>query len=279
MKLDDRDWSRLSLPEKIRCLEVEGCVVLPDLIDDAGLATLRAALAALEPQPIRPGSQLWYVPAVQWSACAPAVALIAHPPALAFLRAVLGDEVTCMNASYARTDPGYPGMPLHADCAPYGSALFGPIASVPISVRFFYYLDDLTPERAPLRVLPYSHLSLHRDATPYRRHRAHPEEVTITCRAGTAVVLHGRLFHAAGANRDVVSRALYTISYRPSWAGPVWRVPPHDRDKLAQLPPAVRALFGSPNGRRADPRVPIAPGEASAAARGLGPGRWSEGAY
>ena len=45
-------------------------------------------------------------------------------------------------------EPGYPGMSLHADCQPYGSDLFGPLASVPVSLRVLYYLHELTPERS-----------------------------------------------------------------------------------------------------------------------------------
>ncbi|WP_437759679.1 phytanoyl-CoA dioxygenase family protein [Sorangium sp. So ce1389] len=274
MTFTDHAARRPPLGEQIRALEVEGFAVLPGLLDPAALAAARAGFARLEPMRTRFSDRQWFVPSVQWSGCAEVVALIAHPPALAFLRAALGDEIVCTNASYARTDPGYPGMPLHSDVQPYGSKLFGPIASVPVSVRVLYYLDDLTESRAPLRVVPSSHLSLHRDATPYRRHRSHPDEVVITCPAGTAVVLHGRLFHGVGANTSPESRAVYTIAYRPAWAGPARRVPPHEPEKLAGLPREVRALLASPNKRAADDRIPIAKGDDSASALGLGPSRW-----
>lgn len=272
MRGEDRDWERLAPEERVRRLEVEGYVLLPGLLDASHLVALRSAFASLTPRPVGASRQLWSVPAVQWSGCAPAVLLIAYPPMLAFLRAALGEDIVCMNASYARTDPGYPGMPLHSDTQPYGSELFGPLASVPVSVRVLYYLDDLTPERAPLRLLPYSHLSLHADAQPYRRHRSHPDEVLLTCEAGSAVVIHGRLFHAVGANTAAGSRAVYTISYRPGWAGPARRVPPHDPEKLAGLPPEVRHLFGRPNRRGVDYRIPTQ--RAGTRARGLGASRW-----
>lgn len=272
MKTDDRDWRRLDLGDQIRCLETEGYVVFPELIRDR-LPALVRGLAALERKQLSRYQSL--VPQVQWSGCAPAVEMLAHPAALGFLRALFGEDPICMNCSYACTAPGYPGMSLHVDFQPYGSELFGALASSPAAIRVFYYLNGLTTERAPLRVLPFSHLSLHRDANPYRRHRAHPEEVAITCPPGSAVFIHGRLFHGVGANRDTEVRSVLTASYRPAWAGPARRVPAHDRQRLDALPPAVRALFRGPNTRVIDMKMPICAREESATAAGLGPGRWS----
>jgi hypothetical protein len=50
------------------------------------------------------------------------------------------------------------------------------------------YLDDLSPQRAPFRLVPRSHLSFHADANPYARYHSHPEEVSLVVPAGSAVV-------------------------------------------------------------------------------------------
>ena len=40
-------------------------------------------------------------------------------------------------------------------------------------------IDDLTPERAPFRLVPRSHLSFHAEASLYVRYKSHPEEITL----------------------------------------------------------------------------------------------------
>ena len=62
--------------------------------------------------------------------------------------------------------------------------------------------DDLTPERSPFKVIPHSHLSLHADGNPYRRYASHPEEVMVTCKAGSAAVINQCVFHANYPNRS-----------------------------------------------------------------------------
>ena len=261
-----------SVGANIRRLEVEGFLVVPRFLGAEAVAELHAELGALELQ-VRPGNRTLAVYRdVHLAPCSTAVSLIADPRMLRFLRRVLGDDLTCMSASYARYAPGYPGMPLHTDCQPYGSRLFGPLASVPVSLRVFYYLDELTVDRAPFKVIPYSHLCLHGDAHPYQRLRHHPEEQTIVCPSGSAVLIHPRVFHAAGANASATARSVYTVSYRPSWAGPTQRVPAPDRRRLAALPEAVRRLFLPPNRRRADPGLPIR----EAAGAPLGAARWRD---
>jgi hypothetical protein len=258
---------------KIRQLEVEGFLVVPQFLDAEVVAALHAELDALD-LVVRPGNPTLAVYRdVHLAACPTAVGLIAEARMLGFLHRVLGTELICMSASYARYAPGYPGMPLHTDCQPYGSRLFGPLASVPVSLRVFYYLDELTAERAPFKVVPYSHLCLHGDAHPYQRLRRHDEEQTVVCPSGSAVVIHPRVFHAAGGNASATARSVYTVSYRPSWAGPIRRVPASDRRRLSALPEPVRRLFLPPNHRRADPGLPIREDTGVP----LGAARWDDG--
>ena len=50
--IDDRDWHRLTLGERIRQLEIEGYVVLPDLLDADHIARLKAQTATFETTPV-----------------------------------------------------------------------------------------------------------------------------------------------------------------------------------------------------------------------------------
>jgi ectoine hydroxylase-related dioxygenase (phytanoyl-CoA dioxygenase family) len=241
----------------VRSLEVEGFVIIPRFLDAEMVGTLKAELESLDltVHPKNPSLSIYRE--VHFSPCPAAISLIAEERMMRFLRRTLGADLVCMSSSYARYDPGYPGMPLHTDCQPYGSKLFGPLASVPVSVRVFYFLDDLTAERSPFRIVPYSHLCLHGDAHPYQRLRSHPEEEAIVCPSGSAILINPRVFHAAGANESETPRAVYTVSYRPSWAGPTQRVPAQKKRSLFRLPENVKRLLLPPNSRRADPDLPI----------------------
>lgn len=256
-----------------RALEVEGLVLFQEFLAADEIRTLRAELDSLPGVALAARPTLHAVRDVHLSAAGHAVALLADTRVLRFLTAMLGDDIQCMASSYARYEPGYPGMPLHADAQPYGSELFGPLASAPVSVRLFFFLDELTAERAPFRYIPTSHLSLHADANPYQRFRDHPEAIDLLCQAGACAAINPKMFHAAGANRSDEPRRVFTASYRPVWAGPARRVPAHDEAALARLPVSVRSLFGPPNARKADKRLPI---RQAAETLPLGPRRWDK---
>jgi ectoine hydroxylase-related dioxygenase (phytanoyl-CoA dioxygenase family) len=175
---------------------------------------------------------------------------------------------------YALSRPGHPGIAIHTDSQPYGSKIFGVEASSPCLVRVLYYLDDLTPERSPLKVIPRSHLSLHRDANPYNRYLAHEDEVMVTCRAGSAAIINQKIFHANYPNYSDANRRMLAIAYRPAWAGPIAEVPDHDPAVIAHLPENVRKFFKSLNTRAIDFNVPNRPENLDRPARGLRISRW-----
>ena len=222
-RIDQRDWSALTLGERIRQIEVEGYLVLSDLLTADDLAALKTETAKLKTtatdySPCQQGrSDLQF-------AGGRIAELIAHRPTIAFLQELFGAEVVVMTYSYARSEPGHPGISLHADGQPYGSEIFGYEGSCPWIVRVLYYLDDLTPEVSPFRVVPRSHLCMHPDANPYRRYESHPEERMVTASAGSAVLINHRVFHGNFPNTGDRAREMLAIAYRPAWAGPVAEV-------------------------------------------------------
>ena len=50
--IDDRDWSVLALGERIRQIEVEGYVVIPDLLSEPHVKGLRTETAKLDTTPV-----------------------------------------------------------------------------------------------------------------------------------------------------------------------------------------------------------------------------------
>src|SRR5207245_915204 len=93
--IDTRDWSALTLGERIRQIEVDGYVVLPDLLSARQIAQLKTETARLETIAVdysvhqRVRSHLEFLGGAITD-------LIAHPVTLEFLRALFGDEIVFM---------------------------------------------------------------------------------------------------------------------------------------------------------------------------------------
>ena len=123
-------------------------------------------------------------------------------------------------------------------------------------------------------MIPHSHLSFHSDANPYKRYLSHPEEMMVTCKAGSAAIINQSVFHANYPNRSQEDRHLLAIAYRPAWAGPTSEVPEWDPEKVANLPPHVRQYFKSLNTRKIDYNVGNRPPNMATEAPGINPSRW-----
>ena len=256
-------------------LEVDGYLVLPDLLSAEHIARLKAQTAPLdtihadysERQRVR-GNMSFQGGAI--------TDLIAHPPTISFLRTLFGDDLVVMSYTYARSEPGHPGISLHTDGQPYGSQIFGYEGSVPVMVRVLYYLDDLTPEVSPFRVMPHSHLSLHADGNPYTRYESHPEEVMVPVKAGSAALINHKVFHGNFPNTGDRPRELLAIAYRPAWAGPVEAVEAWDPEDVATLPAVVQPLFGDKSQRQADFHGGNKPPDMRSEAPGINVSRWEQ---
>ncbi len=115
----------------------------------------------------------------------------------------------------------------------------------------------------------------HADGNPYRRYASHPDLVMVTATAGSALLLHPRVFHGTYPNVGSRSREMVQVGYRPAWAGPVkeevpeWE--PHDH---AKLPESVKPLFADRNTRKASFEQENKPADMASAAPGISPHRW-----
>ena len=268
-----KDWQQLTTGQQVQSLEVEGYVVLPDLLTTDQVAALKAETALLETTAVDYSIHQRGCPAVQFAGGA-ITDLIAHRPTIDFLEQLFGKDIVMMSYGYARSEPGHPGISLHADGQPYGSAIFGMQGSVPWMVRVLYYLDDLTAEVSPFRVVPRSHLSMHDDANPYRRFTSHPEEMVVTAKAGSAILINHRVFHGNCPNSGERAREMLAIAYRPAWAGPQSDVEAWNPEQLARLPEEVQQLMTDRNQRRWDFDGGNKPPGMAGDAKGMNPSRW-----
>ena len=270
----ETDWGSLSRAQQIRSIELDGYVVIPGVLSEELLPAIRAELAKLPTTPVDYSEHQRGCPNVQWTDSPQSISVIALPTMIEFLTDLLGDGLICTSCGYAVSEPGHPGIAIHTDSQPYGSKIFGVQASSPCLVRVLYYLDDLTPERSPFKVIPRSHLSLHQDANPYRRYLAHDEEMMVTCRAGSAVVINQKVFHGNYPNYSDSARRMLAIAYRPAWAGPIAEVPDYDPQQVATLEPKVRKFFRSLNTCGVEYDLPNRPDNMAGQAAGINPSRW-----
>lgn len=274
-RMDETDWSSLTRDEQVRSIELEGYVVLPDLLPLETVERIREELGRLPTRsvdysPHQRGSQ-----DVQWTDSPVSIEVIALAPMVEFLTHLFGDEVICTSCGYGCSEPGHPGIAIHTDAQPYGSKIFGLQSSSPVLARALYYLDDQTPDCSPFKVVPRSHLSMHIDGNPYNRFLSHPEEVMVCCKAGSAVVINQNVFHGNFPNHSARDRRMLAIAYRPCWAGPIDDVE-EDRDpeKVAGLPEHIQPFFRSLNTRHIDYDVPNRPDGMARDAAGIRPSRW-----
>ena len=272
-RIVDTDWSALTLGQRIGHLEVEGYVILPDLLSAEHVAALRAELKWMDTQAADYTDKKQYHNDIQWAGGA-LTELIGHEPTIAFLKHLFGEDVIMMTYDYSRSEPECPAINLHCDGQPWGTKIFGPEQSCPRLVRVLYYLQDLTPQAAPFRVVPRSHLSFHNDANPYLRYKEHPEQVMVTCKAGSAALINQNVFHGNYPNRSDQVRELLGIAYRPTWAGPCDHVKPWDSQQLAKVTPAVRAVMKDRNTRIWRYEGENVPADMPSEAPGIDPSRW-----
>jgi len=272
--VDDTDWASLNRQQQIRSMELEGFVVIPDLLTQDVISSLhdeysRLPVTATDYSKHKKGcSDIWKMD------CPVANNLIAHPPIVDFLTDLFGDDLICTSIGLGTSDPGHPGIAIHTDAQPYGSKIFGVQSSSPILARVLYYLDDLTPECSPFKVIPRSHLSMHRDGSPYGRLLSHPDEVMVTCKAGSAAIINQKVFHGNYPNHSDSPRRMLAIAYRPAWAGPIGDVEDRDPEEVAKLPEHIKPFFRSLNTRDIEFDLPNRPDNMARDAAGISPRRW-----
>ncbi len=267
----DTDWTQLSERDSLASLNVQGFTVLPGLLDAPTIAQVRAELADLKMN-VAPYSdeQKFAAAPPQWHSRTFAE-LIGQPRMTGFLKKALGDDLVFMLGHYVTSGPGVPGLTLHSDYQPYGSPQKGWNESSPATLRVLIYLDDLTVDRAPFTIVPGSHLSLHAVANPYMRYDDHPDMVTVTLKAGDAIVFNVRAFHGTHPHTGAVGRGMLEYAYRPAWARCAGPVEEWDAADIAAAPEAARPYLKSRNSGEAESVLGTVVPAAAPAYAGLAP--------
>ena len=274
MNIINKDFKSFSRSEQIRHLEVEGYLVVPNALNEQQINDVKVGMSDAEMLHTDYSTQQTRsVKQPQWHSRAVAE-LIGNSVVIDFLNDLMGSEIVFTRGFYQKSLPGCPGISLHTDGQPHGSNLFGYEGSCPRLLRVLYYLDDLTPERAPFRLIPRSHISFHADASPYARYKWHPEEISIVVQAGSAVIVPSMIIHGSHPNLDENSRELLQFGYRPAWAGPIKNVEEWDENLVSNAPKSAKPFLRSLNTTGFKWEQEHKPKGMKTEAPGINPSRW-----
>lgn len=205
-------------------LDRDGYVVLPELLDTATVAALRAELP--------PSIECLQFPHLASEAFQRA---LVRPAAVSLLRRTIGSELKLAQSIVLTRPAGSPGMAWHQDR--HYLEVEGPLCGLWIA------LDDASAENGCLEVVPGSHrparLWPHREGAPEAgsglRVEGHPHReetaLALTVPAGAGILYDGYLLHRSFENRrrDGLRRALighFTGAAAASrWDGANRRIP------------------------------------------------------
>ena len=132
--------------------------------------------------------------------------LVSYPLLLEAAEFVLGPDWKLSSLNYRAALPGEGLQPLHCD-----------MGALPDERGYWvcnciWMLDDFTRDNGPTRAVPGTHRLQRLPENPRARH---PDEVLITGRAGTVVVMNAHLWHGGEANRtDRPRTALHSFYCR-----------------------------------------------------------------
>ena len=177
--------------------------------------------------------------------------LIAEPAVLDLVAKVLGPHFKLSSLNARSADPhSDSAQPLHAD-----------MGAIPDDAGFWvcntvWMLDDFTETNGALRVVPGTHRA---GKLPVSDKGSHPEDVLVTGKAGSVVVMNAHLWHGGSANRtSSPRRAIHGFycrankpqrQYQKGLLGPetLASLSPEERIILAIDDPANDRMSSDPN--------------------------------
>jgi ectoine hydroxylase-related dioxygenase (phytanoyl-CoA dioxygenase family) len=144
------------------------------------------------------------------------IELIEHLPILERHRAIFGDQLQLLQYDLQRQGPQSRSSERswHRD--------FRFPGDTPLSINTLLFIDDMTLEKGPTRVLPGSHRG---EAWPDRGSVNEPikGEVAVTCPAGSAIFINGAIWHTGGRNgSEGLRRSIYLYYGITHFVGTRW---------------------------------------------------------
>ncbi|MEM7019540.1 MAG: phytanoyl-CoA dioxygenase family protein [Pseudomonadota bacterium] len=208
------------------CLSEYGYCVLTDILDQPAAAQIREKLVNAAAESERRGMPTYIegldpndsnVRVFNLLDLDPVfIELIAHPVALEAVRHLLTDDFIISNFTANIARPGSDSMVIHSDLA----VVLPEPWHAPWSMNVIWCLDDVHDENGATRYLPGSHRYRQRNELPTD---IAEKMVPFEAKAGSIVLMDGRLWHTSGKNRtENEERALLFGYYTRSFIRPQW---------------------------------------------------------
>ena len=204
-----------------RFLVEQGYLILPDFFDAAFLAEARQRIAELfEQEGDQAGSEFRAEPQTQRLAnCVDKGGIfertVSDPRLLEGVETVLGPEYKLSSLNVRSANPHSDWVqPLHCDTGALPDAKGNSVCNT------IWMIDDFTLENGATRCVPGSHRSgkLPQEAG-IDPAAPHPDEILVTGRAGTVVIMNAHVWHGGTANRTGAPRcamhSFYTRRDKP----------------------------------------------------------------
>jgi len=207
----------VTIRQQLAALHQQGFVLLPAVLDPAGIATLREAIDGLEPihwdyqglvddhyKCVFNRSPFW-------------LRFLDLSGVIELAESALGTDCHIIGQTAWRSRPGFIGGELHADYLAMElpeSLLADPAFELPMQICTAHlYLDDIDADLCPTLVIPGSHRAGRKPQpgeTQWHGRSAEP----VLCKAGDMLLFRSDLWHAGSPNRSAErSRYLLQIHY------------------------------------------------------------------
>ena len=208
-----------SLEEHLAEFKRDGFTLLPQMLDPAWIREMRDGFEELEGRvPNADGSRPAAITDLLEHKPEPVLRALSNERLLDFAEMLVGPHVQLESITFRRTPPqpeqDGAALGFHRDMF-----AFFPEDGVyhrPLLFNALSYLQDLTDETGPLRIIPGSHMRALR-MSPEEARRPHPEEVIVYPRAGDTAVFHCSMLHSGSPNRSNDYRYLFFLTFNHSW--------------------------------------------------------------
>ena len=211
--------TKKTLKEHLEEFKRDGFTLFPKMLNDKWVEQMRDAFEDIAGR----------IPTVDGQRASTFVDMLEHEPELVlqamsnerlldFAEMIVGPHVQLESITYRRTEPqtldANPVLGFHRDMF-----AFFPEDGVyhrPLLFNALSYLQDLTDESGPLRIIPGSHMRA-MQMTPQEAKQPHPEEIIVYPKAGDIAVFHCSMLHSGTVNLSNDHRYLFFLTFNHAW--------------------------------------------------------------